>query len=303
MRDIHRNPHIRKMKPITQPNERQRDDMMRHQLLKILPRLLQHQHQHNSLLRPVTRLQQVIRLKNRLMRAVRKPLVHARRVEIPHGAAAHDPDAEGPVDPKVQRGVGLLHEAGLLRAPADAEGNGHGADQALHAEFAREGEDDDVEGDEGEVARAFAVVCGGVGVEADGFCDEGVVGIEGIGEEERGGEGVRWVGVDEVGEDGGEHQEEGEQPCVSDAGAFEFREGAAGGAAFGAAGLVGFLGEDVSRRWLYVHSIAALGFHAGGGGAAADAAGSVTYRLDGALHVDRVQPSARPKRGHVDVAR
>ena len=64
-------------------------------------------------------------------------------------------------------------------------------------------------------------------------------------------------------------------------------------------GLSDFWGGSV----LWIYSLAALSFFAGGGGAAADAAGSAaTYRLDGALHVDRVQPPARPERGHVDVA-
>ena len=119
-------------------------------------------------------------------------------------------------------------------------------DQPTEVIYLEDDDEENDEGDEGEVARAFAVVRGGVGVQADGFSDEWVVGIEGVGEEERGGQRVRRVGVDEVGGYGYQHEEEGEQPCVADAGAFEFREGAADGAAFGAAGLVGFLGEEVS---------------------------------------------------------
>lgn len=45
MRYIHRNSHISKVKAITQANQRQRDDMMQHQLPEILPRFLQLQHQ------------------------------------------------------------------------------------------------------------------------------------------------------------------------------------------------------------------------------------------------------------------
>lgn len=49
-----------------------------------------------------------------------------------------------------------------------------------------------------------------------------------------------------------------------------------------------------------MHSLAALSVFAGG--AAAHAAGRAAYRLDGALHIDGVQSSARAKRRHVDVA-
>ena len=50
MRNIDRQSHGRKMKAIAQANQRQSNHMMRHQLLEILPRLLQHKTQHNGLL-------------------------------------------------------------------------------------------------------------------------------------------------------------------------------------------------------------------------------------------------------------
>lgn len=52
---------------------------------------------------------------------------------------------------------------------------GHGADEPLHKEFAREGEDDGVESDEDEVATSFAILHEAVGG-----------GPERIGEEDRG---------------------------------------------------------------------------------------------------------------------
>lgn len=152
--------------------------MVRNQLLEVLARLLQHEEQNNSLLRPVTSLQQVVRLENALVRAVWEPLVHASGVEVPHGAAAHDPDAERAVETKIQRSVGLLHEPALLGAALDAAGNGDGADEALHAELAREAQNDDVKGDKRKVARSLAVVCGRVGVCADRGGDEGVIAWE-----------------------------------------------------------------------------------------------------------------------------
>lgn len=56
VRDVHSNSHIREVKPVAQSDQRERNHMMQHQLLEILPRSLQLQHQHNRLLRPVTRL-------------------------------------------------------------------------------------------------------------------------------------------------------------------------------------------------------------------------------------------------------
>ena len=120
MRDINRNTHIREMEPITQPNQRQSHNMMSHQLLKILPRLLQPQTQHNKLLSPITRLQQVIRFKHALVRSMWEPLKHACRIEIPHRRPAHHIQSQRSKDGKVNSGVDLFHEAVLLCAALDA---------------------------------------------------------------------------------------------------------------------------------------------------------------------------------------
>src|SRR5690242_10031540 len=130
VRNVHGNAHVGEVEAVAQPDQRERDDVVRNQLLEVLARLLQHEKQHNSLLRPVTSLQEVVRLEHALVRAVREPLVHASGVEVPHGAAAHDPDAERAVETKIQRSVGLLHEPALLGAALDAAGNGDGTDEA-----------------------------------------------------------------------------------------------------------------------------------------------------------------------------
>ena len=62
MGNVHRDPHVREMKSIAQPNQNQRNNMMSHQLPKILPRLLQLQKQHNSLLCPIASLKQIVGL-------------------------------------------------------------------------------------------------------------------------------------------------------------------------------------------------------------------------------------------------
>lgn len=158
VRDVHGDPHVRKVEAIAQPDERERDDMMQHELLEVLPRLLQLQHQYNRLLRPVRSLQQVVRLEESVVRAVREALVHACRVEVPDWRARHDVQAEGAEDGEVDGCVELFHEAGLLCAGFDSGGDRDGTDEALHEELAGKGQDYGVEGDEGEVLLALAVL-------------------------------------------------------------------------------------------------------------------------------------------------
>ena len=110
MGDVHGDTHVREMEPVAQPDERQGDDVMQHQLLEVLPRLLQLQHQDQALLRPVRGLQEIVCLEHRLVRSVRESFVHARGVEIPHRRAAHHVQAKRPEDGEVDRGVELLHE-------------------------------------------------------------------------------------------------------------------------------------------------------------------------------------------------
>lgn len=89
------------MEAITQPDQGQSDDMMQHQLLEILPRLLQHEQQDQTLLSPVTGLKQVVCLEQAFMRLMREVLKHGSCVEIPHRGAAHDIQTERTVDTKV----------------------------------------------------------------------------------------------------------------------------------------------------------------------------------------------------------
>ena len=158
VRDVHSDTHISEMEPVAQANERKRDDVVQDQLLEVLARLLQLQHQHNSLLRPVRRLQQVVGLEVRLVSAVWESLVHASGVEVPDGCARHDPESEWSENSKVHGRVCLLHEASLLSAALDPSADGKGQDQALHAELAGEGEDDGVESDESKVLLALAIL-------------------------------------------------------------------------------------------------------------------------------------------------
>ena len=159
MRDVHSNTHISEMEPVAQANKRKGNDVVQNQLLEVLARLLQLQHQHDGLLRPVRRLQQIVGLEVRLVGAVREALVHASRVEVPDGSARHDPEAKRSEDGKVHGCVCLLHEARLFSTALDTGADGQGQDQALHAELAGEGEDDGVESDEREILLALAILC------------------------------------------------------------------------------------------------------------------------------------------------
>lgn len=164
--NIHRQSHVTEMEPITQPYQSQGDDMMAHEFLEIPARLFEHQAEHNGLLGPVARLQQVIGLEDPLVGAVREGLVHARRVEVPDWRAVHDPQAVGTEDGKVDGGIRLFHESILLGAAESIRARQR-PKQALHDKLACEGENDNVEGDECEVLGAFAVMDGGFWISAD----------------------------------------------------------------------------------------------------------------------------------------
>lgn len=215
MRDVHGQPHIREMEAVAQPDQRQRDDMMPHQLLEVLSWFFQLQAQDNGLLRPIARLQQIIPLEPAVVRAVRIPLVHALGVKIPHGRARHHHQPQRAEDGKVHRGVDLFHEAVLLGTRPDAAVDRRRPDQPLHEEFARERQHDDVKGHKGKVVQPFPVVSRRVGIEAGGERDHRVVWGERVGEEDGVMErvGGRWI--DHVYGEDDERQHEGVDPGVA----------------------------------------------------------------------------------------
>ena len=83
VRDIDSNAHLGKVKAVAQPDESKRDNVMEDQLLEILSRLFQLQHEDKGLLRPVGRLQQIICLKHTFMLPVRESFEHGCGVEVP----------------------------------------------------------------------------------------------------------------------------------------------------------------------------------------------------------------------------
>jgi hypothetical protein len=57
MRDVHCNAHVGKVEAVAEPDQADGDDVVRNELAEILPRLLEHQKQHDELLCPVAGLQ------------------------------------------------------------------------------------------------------------------------------------------------------------------------------------------------------------------------------------------------------
>lgn len=163
VRDIDSNAQVSKVETVAQSNERQRDDVVADKLLEILPGLFQLQHQHDRLLCPVTRLQQVKGLEVRFMLPVGKTFEHGRRVEIPNVRPVHHIETKRSKDTKVDRSVHLLHETCSLAFTADSTPTCQGTDHALHQELASERQNNCVEGHKGNILRTFSVHDGATG--------------------------------------------------------------------------------------------------------------------------------------------
>lgn len=142
------------------------------------------------MLRPVTRLQQVIRLEDPLVATMREIGEHALGVEVPNWRPRHHVKSNRPKDAEVEGRVGLFHITILHVAGFHSAVNCQSAEEVLHDELARKGQYDDVEGHKEEVAGTFAIVCGCIGIGARVGGDERMRGGKGIGEED---ETMKWV--------------------------------------------------------------------------------------------------------------
>lgn len=178
------------MKAVAQPDQGQSDDVMQDQLFEILARFLEHQQQHNGLLGPITRLQQVIRLEQAFVRAVGETLKHGGRVEIPDWRSLHDVQTKGAKDCKVDGRVELLHESGLLCFFADAQTDCQWADHALHQKLSGKGQDDGVESHKSKIGFSLAVL-GGLVLDAGLVAGQRVISGERVAEEDAVVKGIR----------------------------------------------------------------------------------------------------------------
>ena len=160
MRGVHCQSHVCKMEGIGQVDQRDCNDMMRYQFLEVLARLLLREQEHNHLLCPVCRLEQIVGLNLRQLCPVWEGLVHAIGIKVPHWRLLHDIQAKWPEEAEVDCSVCLLHEARLLPSSLHAGLDREWPEYPLHDELARKCEDDCVEAHEGEVACALAILDG-----------------------------------------------------------------------------------------------------------------------------------------------
>lgn len=96
------------------------------------------------------------------MREMRKAIVHGRRIKEPYISSFHHVQPKRPEDGEIHGRVRLLHEPHAPRLGPDLEPDGERLQEHLHAEFARKGQQHDVEREEREVLRALAVLHGAV---------------------------------------------------------------------------------------------------------------------------------------------
>src|SRR6266536_1157856 len=109
---------------------------MSNQFLEVLSWLLHSQHQDDSLLCPVRRLEQVVEFEDAFVRLRGEGLVHAPRVEIPHWCPAHDVQSTWTQDGEVDGSVHLFHKSRLLRPTLQSTTPCQRSQELLHDEFA-----------------------------------------------------------------------------------------------------------------------------------------------------------------------
>lgn len=155
--DIDANAQISKMESVAEADKSQGNDVVAHELLEVLSRLLQLQQQHNCLLGPVTCLQQVKRLEVRLMLPVREAFKHGSRVKVPNIGPAHHVKTKRTKNAKVKPCVHLFHESCRLAFTADTTVDGERPNKALHQEFTSERQNNRIERHKCDILGALSV--------------------------------------------------------------------------------------------------------------------------------------------------
>lgn len=216
--DVHRQTHVREVEAITQSNKSQGDDVVTDQLLEVLAGLLQLQHQHNRLLRPVTGFEEVVGLEDGLVLAVRESLEHRRGVEVPNRRALHHVQSKWSEDSKVHCGVHLLHEPRGLALASNTTPHSERSDHLLHDELARERQHNRVERHERDILFTLAVHDRAAGR----------LGTLRVRQEDGTVHGVRGRGVDGVQAEQKEHHDQWQEPRIAQTGIGEAMEERAG---------------------------------------------------------------------------
>jgi hypothetical protein len=133
-----------------------------------------------------------------------KPLEHRSSVEVPNRRPRHHVKPEWNHHAEIHHGVHLFHESCHLPATPDPEVERQWTQDALHAEFSHEGENDGVEGDECEVFCAFSVHHGAFGTSPG----------DRIGQIDGGMERVGCIWFHQISEDETEDECQWCQPCM-----------------------------------------------------------------------------------------
>jgi len=157
MSDVYRDSHVREVKSVTQTNKGQSYSVMKYELFEILSRLFQLQYKHNSLLEPVSSLEEVVCFEHAFVRAVWKSFEHSGCVEIPERPPRHNIQAERSEDGKIHGGVYLLHETRLFASVSNPGSNRHGPNNSLHSKFSCETKNDSVERDKSHVVFPLSI--------------------------------------------------------------------------------------------------------------------------------------------------
>lgn len=237
MGGVHSNTNVSEVEAVAETNQSQTDNVVTNKLVVVLARLLEPQNQDDSLLSPVGSLEQVVELNRGLVRLVGEILVHAASVEVPDRSAAHDIHARRAEDTKVDGSVGLFHKTRLL-ALAEARSSRKRSQQLLHDEFTREGQNNHVEDDKGDIPFTLAIMNGhrrvrlgdGVRQEDEVVQNVGLGRVDGIGAQEDG------------------QQDGGQNPSALDQGMANARQEASRAATLGDALTIGLLAVGASAE-------------------------------------------------------
>lgn len=130
---------------------------MEDEFFEILPWLFQLQHQHDRLLAPVTRLEEIVSFEQDFMLPMRKSFEHCGGVKIPQRTPGHHIEPERTKNGKVQGGISLLHEPRLFATFSDSAPQRKRFNKPLHEEFSCEREYNGVKGHKRKVMPALAI--------------------------------------------------------------------------------------------------------------------------------------------------
>lgn len=150
--------HIGEVETIRRPDQRDRNNVVHHELFEVLAWLLHSEDKHDSLLCPVCTLKEVIKLEVSIQSLVWISLKHAGHSEVPNRSMAHNPESQRSSAAEVNSSVHLLHEARLLSTRFEASLDCQWREDNLHDKLAGKRQDDNVERYESEVPSSLGVL-------------------------------------------------------------------------------------------------------------------------------------------------